>query len=286
MQKERFSLMTFSMDADLALKQMTVTDCLTLAGNEGIPHVDVMDLSEPQIQRYLSAAKETGVTPLCYIGSVSFFSNSEAVIRDKLSHQLQTAARLGAKLYMIVPMNVLKDERFCSRMGKAQVRSRLKTYFSLAVQLAEGSGIRVCFETTPREYTCLSGAEDCRWLLEQVPGLGLVFDTANMLSHGDDPLAYYEALKDYIIHTHIKDVALSAAGWTAGLFCAERTHTGEVMKCCIFGEGVIPLKEILRRMERDGYQGTFALEYCHPKKYPAGFAAHAAQFKKHLAFFE
>ena len=34
-------------------------------------------------------------------------------------------------------------------------------------------------------------------MLERVPGLGLVFDTANMLPHGDDTLTYYEALKEH-----------------------------------------------------------------------------------------
>lgn len=282
---ERFSLMTFTLGIDVAMKKMTVKDCLTLAKNEGIGYVDVMDPSEARVQEYAAAAKETGVKPLCFIGSVSFFSNSEEKIKQTLSAHLRSAAELGAKLYMIVPMNVQKDEKVCAKLGQAEVRNRLKKYFSLAVELAEGTGIKVCFETTPREFTCLSGTEDCRWVLEQVPGLGLVYDTANMLPHGDDPLEYYQALKKYVIHTHVKDVSLSKATWKDKLFHAERARSGEVMKCCVFGEGVIPLKEILNRMEKDGYQGTFALEYSHPEKYPADLAANTQQLKNHMTFF-
>ncbi len=282
---ERFSLMTFTLDIDVAMKKMTVKGCLTLAKNEGIPYVDVMNPSEARVKEYVAAATETGVKPLCFIGSISFFSNSEEKIKETLRKHLQSAAELGAKLYMIVPMNVQKDEKICAKLGKAEVQNRLKKYFSLAVKLAEGTGIKVCFETTPQDYTCLSGTEDCHWILEQVPGLGLVYDTANMLPHGDDPLAYYEALKEHIIHVHVKDVALSKATWKDKLFHAEQTKTGEAMKCCVFGEGVIPLKEIINRMERDNYQGTFALEYSHPEKYPADFAMNDQQMKKHMVFF-
>lgn len=282
---ERFSLMTFTLDIDVAMKKMTVKDSLTLAKNEGIRYVDVMDPSESRVQEYVAASKEIGEKPLCYIGSVSFFSNTEEKIRETMTKHLCAAAMLGAKLYMIVPMNVQKDEKVCAKLGKAEVQNRLKKYFTMAVDLAKDSGIQVCFETTPRDYTCLSGAEDCCWILERVPGLGLVYDTANMLPSGDDPIAYYEALKTHIIHVHVKDVALSKATWKDKLFRAERAKNGEVMKCCVFGEGVIPLKEILTRMERDGYQGTFALEYSHPEKYPADFAVNTQQLKKHMAFF-
>lgn len=281
----KFSLMTFTLDIDVAMKKMTVKDCLTLAKNEGIPYVDVMNPSEAREKEYVAAARETGVKPLCFIGSVSFFSEDDAKIKQTLSRHLQSAAGLGAKLYMIVPMNAQKDGKVCAKLGKAEVRNRLKKYFSLAVKLAEGTGIKACFETTPRDYTCLSGTEDCLWILEQVPGLGLVYDTANMLPHGDDPLEYYEALKAYIVHTHVKDVALTNATWKDKLFRAERAKTGEVMKCCVFGEGVIPLKEILHRMKQDGYPGTFALEYSHPEKYPADFPMNTQQMKKHMAFF-
>ena len=284
MKKEQLSLMTFSLDVDVAMKKMTVKDCLLLAKNEEIPYVDVRNPSKIRLKEYMAAIEETGVKPLCYIGSVSFFSNVENKIRESLTEQLHAAIVMGAKLFMIVPVNAQKDEKVCTKLGKAEVRERLKKYFSLAVSLAEGSGILVCFETTPQDYSCLSGIEDCRWVLEQVNGLGLVYDTANMLPHGDDPLEYYDALKDHIVHVHVKDVSLTKATLMDRLIYAERAKSGKVMKCCLFGKGVIPLKEILQRMDRDGYQGAYALEYSHPTKYPALAEQNAKRLKEHIAF--
>lgn len=286
MDNTKLSLMTFTLDIDMVMKKMTAVECLLLAKNAGIGAVDVMDPSEARLREYQAAAEQTGVRPLCYIGTVSFFCGHADKIRNTLARQLAAAQQLGAKLYMIVPMDVRRDEKRCRKLGKEQVRDCLRRYFSMAVSMAEGTGIRVCFETTPRDYTGLSGTEDCRWILRQVPELGLVYDTANMLPHGDDPLAYYEALKDRILHVHVKDVALRPATWKDKLFHSEMAKSGEVMTCCVPGRGIIPLRQILTRMEQDGYAGTYALEYSHPPRYPADPATNAARLAEHLAFWQ
>ena len=282
----KYSLMTFTLDADIAMKKMTVHESLLLAKEQGIPHIDAMNTSGDRLPEYVDAIKETKLSVLCYIASVSFFSNDEQTIKSEILRNLQIASTLQAKLFMIVPLNVKKDRKICAKLGKNQVQQLLSKYFSLAVMLVRESGIKVCFETTPQDYTCLSGIEDCRWILQQVPQLGLVFDTANMLPCGDDPLEYYEALKNHIVHVHLKDVTLSRPTWKDRLFHAERSKDGKVMKCCVFGKGVIPLKEILRRMELDGYSGSYAIEYSHPDQYPADFQRNAQHLKEHTDFLD
>ena len=286
MDGERLSLMTFMMDSDIVRKKISVEESLQLAQCEGIPYVDVRVLSKNDIEQYVDAMEATGVKTLCYIATVSFFSNEEEAIKEKLLDHLDTAAKLQAKFFMIVPVEAQTDGTICAEMGRASVQETLKKYYSMAVSLAEDSGIQICFETTPHDFSCLSGTEDCRWLLEQVPDLGLVYDTANMLPHGDDPLEYYEALKQYIVHTHLKDVTLNEPTEMGTQLGAEITADGQIMKCCVSGEGVIPLGEIVKRMNEDGYQGYFALEYCHPKSYPADYAQHTEHLRIHMAFFE
>lgn len=286
MDKSRCSLMTFTLDIDVAMRKLSVKEILLLAKNAGISLVDVQNLSPQSLQAYRHASEEAGVRTHCYIGHVSFFSIPEETVRRELQKHLKTAAALDAKLFMIVPLNVVRDKKICAKLDTDQIRQRLKKYFTMAVELAEGTGIHVCFETTPHEFSRLSGIEDCRWVLEQVPNLGLVFDTANMLSHGDDPVEYYEQLKEYMVHIHVKDVAVLKPRWKHYLLPSEWTKEGQIMQCCVFGQGVIPLKEILRRMEKDGYQGIYALEYCHPEKYPASLEHHVHQMKPHMAFLQ
>lgn len=286
MKHTRFSLMTFPFDYDLEENTISVQEILLLARSRGIPYVDVRNPSAQQLRDYANGAKETGVKVLCYIASFSVFSQSDEAVRAQLAQHLENALALKAKLLMLVPIDPYVDEPICLGLGKTEVRKRLKAFFALAVSMAENRKIQICFETTPRTYTYLSGAEDCRWMLEQVPGLRLVYDTANMLPCGENPLEYYRALSQYVVHTHAKDVALSAYQDTGMEKYAERVLDGRAMNCCISGQGAVPLRQICDEMEKQGYTGVYALEYAHPEQSPAGYDQHSRQLQQHLAFWE
>lgn len=281
MKKEQLSLMTFPLDVDVMYRKMTILECLKLAKSAEIGLVDVMNVSDEALPAYLDAMNETGVKVNCYIGLVSFFSSEEKEIIEAIRTYLRTADLIGAQLLTLVPVNVKEDEIICTGLGKAGIRKRLVSFFSEAVSMAQNFAVKVSFETTPQDYTCLSGIEDCRWILEQVPGLGLVYDTANMLPHGDDPIDYYERLKKHIVHVHLKDVRLSES---ASRHTYEQTKDGLTMNCCVSGEGVIPIREIIAHLDHDGYNGTVALEYCHPNEYPAGPSQHEQQLRRHLDY--
>lgn len=284
--RERISLMTFGMEVDVAMKKMTVKEIVEVANDEGIKYVDMMQVSDARIDEYIEAFNGTDVKPYVYIGRMSFFSNSEEKIKELLHKDLETTKKLGTNMYMLVPIDTLKDEKICTKMGREKVKEVLIKYFNVAVSMAKDMGITVCVETTPQDYSCLSGKDDCKYILENVDGLKFVFDTANCLPHGDDPIECYEELKEYICHVHVKDVELKKPSLRDKIFHSERAKNGMSMKCCLSGTGVIPLKELLNRLERDGYSGKYALEYSRPEKFPAYKQDHALRLKEHMKFFE
>ena len=157
---------------------------------------------------------------------------------------------------------------------------RMVKGFQLAVKKGKEYGLEVCFETTPEDVVCLSGTEDCRYVLDRVPDLGLVFDTANMLPHGDDTLSAYEALKDRIVHVHLKDVEL--LNTKPSLFENEVAADGRLMRGTVYGKGVIPVKEVFDRMCADGYNGVFAIEYVRPKSETCNLQEHGSYLKPYL----
>lgn len=263
MMNDRLSLMTFPLAFDLAVKKLTVTDVLNIAAAREIPTVDLMNIPEDQIPAYEAAMEKTGVSVCCYIASISFFNDRPKVYSD-LQKEMDIAAALGAELFMIVPYGPMSDLKKARRLGRERVHERMAKAFSLAVKMGGRYGLRVCFETTPHDETTLSGSDDCERLLERVPGLGLVFDTANMLPHGDETLAAYEQLKKYITYVHLKDVKPVPARVKLPFF--EYTADGLKMSCVVWGEGIIPVKEVCTRMCDDGYMGRFAIEYVRPKK--------------------
>ena len=280
MGNERFSLMTMNLAKELIRGSMTVEDTLRLAAEEGIPYVDVIRVSPKELGVYQKAMTATGVKVYCYICYVSLFSE-EKTIRKALEKELCIARSLQAKKVMIVPYYPVVDHRKAKKLGREQTLETLVRGFQIAVAMGREYGLDVCFETTPQEDIRLSGTEDCRYVLERVPGLGLVLDTANMLPHGDEPLTAYEALKKYIVHVHLKDVTLHKA--RPSPFPDERSADGRRMQLVAIGDGVIPVREIYRRMLVEGYEGVFSIEYARPKNGICTLQEHAEQIKKHLS---
>lgn len=280
MNTPQFSLMTFALTKELVRKTMTVRDTFQMAADSGIPFVDLRWVSDKSIPEYRAAMADTGVSVCCYISGISFFAKEKAICRA-LAREMDIAANLGARLFMIVPYTMFLDPIKAKAMGRSRVLEKLVQGFRLAVEMGKAYGLQVCFETTPDKQIRLSGTEDCRYVLDRVPGLGLVFDTANMLPQGDDPLESYGALKEYILHVHLKDVELVNAKPT--LFEPEVAADGRLMRGTVFGKGVIPVREIHRRMLADGYSGTFALEYIRPKSDCCSPAEHTQHLKKYLS---
>ncbi len=101
-------------------------------------------------------------------------------------------------------------------------------------------------------------AEHSLRLIEEVPGLKLVFDTGNPVFQRDrtkpephpwqDALEFYETVKDHVAHVHIKDCLNPPQG------------SSEPKKYTLPGEGSGRVPEILSALKRDGYQGGLAIE--------------------------
>lgn len=279
MNRERLSLMTFNFALDLLFGKMRVLDVLELAQEESIPFVDLMNVRQKALSEYLSAMDETGARAGCYIASISFFGDEDG-IRERLRSELETATELSAQRMMIVPYSGVGDLRRARRIGRDSVAQTMINGFQIAVQEGRELGMPVCFELTPHDELCLSGTEDCLRVLRAVDGLGLVFDTANMLPHGEDPIEAYEQLSKYVVHVHLKDVALEDR--KKGSAYSERTKDGRVMRCVAWGRGVIPVDELYRRLVKSCYPGLFAIEYSHPSRILCGPEEHRAHLRQFL----
>lgn len=114
-------------------------------------------------------------------------------------------------------------------------------------RIAEAAGVTLIIEN---EHACClgTGAETAR-VLEKInsPAVRAVWDPGNALMAGEQPYpSGYEALKDFIVHVHIKDAAVPAGGgepeWT------------------VVGGGQIDYVGQFAALRRDGYDGWLSLE--------------------------
>ena len=95
-------------------------------------------------------------------------------------------------------------------------------------------------------------------LVNEVPGLKLVFDTGNPVFQRDrskgepypwqDPLEFYEAVKEHVAHVHIKDCLHPPEG------------EDQPERYTMPGEGQARIPEILAALKRDNYQGALTIE--------------------------
>lgn len=94
-------------------------------------------------------------------------------------------------------------------------------------------------------------------LIEEIPGLKLVFDTGNPVFQRDrskpdpqpwqDPFEFWEKVRDHVAHIHIKD-------------CLNPTTDGVEPAYTMPGEGAAKVREILTDAFSRGYDGWIAIE--------------------------
>ncbi len=97
-------------------------------------------------------------------------------------------------------------------------------------------------------------------LLEEVPGMKLIFDTGNPTFQKDrsnpnadgsfpwqDSLEFFETVREHIIHVHVKD-------------CTHPAIEGEEPGYTMPGEGLSHVPAIMSRLVETGYNGVIAIE--------------------------
>jgi predicted dehydrogenase/sugar phosphate isomerase/epimerase len=270
----QWTMLTFPFAREICVGRMKLNSLFALARSRGLTGLDMF-----AVEIWLYGAKrvkhgldQNELTLSSLIVGVGFLADSAKMSR-KIEKAVRTAKRFGCRRIMLAPMDALTSGK-----GWAQVseRDKLEHYvrgFGLAVDIASRSGIEILVEDTPTIGSALSSAADCRALLDRVPGLGLVYDTGNMIPSGDDPIEFFHATKDRIRYVHLKDVEVADKG------TGDRTVDGRHVELRAFGDGIVPLTEIVQLIAADGYRGPMAIEYMRPPS-GASLSAHSAQLDR------
>ena len=114
-------------------------------------------------------------------------------------------------------------------------------------KIAEDTGILLAHENctgwggfTPQNMLELKAEVDS-------PNLVLLYDTGNVVSHGDDPEEFFKGIRGHFDYIHIKDAKFNIG------------DEGHTFTYC--GEGDGNVAEILRRViKEDGYDGVISIE--------------------------
>ena len=221
--------------------------------SRNIDGVNIHDISDEKFDIVCGKLEDAGIRINCFGSAIANWGKQ---INEPFDSSLEEARRaiprmrrLGTKLIRVMSFAVLKDRTPDDQMEEERF-ARLRELHAMFTD----AGI------TPVHENCMNyggmGWTYTMKLLENVPGLKLVFDTGNPVFTDDrtKPRPYpkqsawefYSHVKDHIAYVHIKDGV-----WNEAEQKTDFTFAGD-------GDGDV--RRIVKDLLHNGYDGGFSME--------------------------
>jgi sugar phosphate isomerase/epimerase len=148
-------------------------------------------------------------------------------------------------------------------------------------------GVKFALEVHPTEIAFdIASAERALRALDNHPAFGFNFDPSHLAYQGVDYVKFIHRFSDRIFHCHMKDVGWSKVPVEAGVF-GGHTDFGDQRRYWDFrslGRGNINFEEIIRALNRIGYEGPLSVEWEDSGMDREHGAAEACAFVRRLDF--
>jgi len=203
--------------------------------------VNLTDLCEEAFEEAAEKLSSAGIAVTCFASQLCNWSRPiikhPDIDRQELARAIPRMLELGCRLIrtMSYPNAGWPEQKW-----RDEAVSRLR----MLAEMAKDADIILAHENC--DGWGGQGPKQTLELLERVgaDNLKLVFDTGNPVAHGQDPWAYYEAVREHLVHVHIKDGVLQDAQ----------------MRYSFPGEGAGRVKEVVRDLLGRGYRGGLSIE--------------------------
>jgi sugar phosphate isomerase/epimerase len=126
------------------------------------------------------------------------------------------------------------------------------------------SGVRFALEVHPTEIAFdISSAERALAAVDDHPSFGFNYDPSHFGYQGVDYAAFIERFGDRIFHAHMKDVWWASTPRRSGVFGGHLPfgHRDRAWDFRSIGRGRIDFEEVIRALNRVGYQGPLSVEW-------------------------
>lgn len=214
------------------------------------------DLPEKEFDKVVETLEKNEISVTCLGSSIANWgiplSQPFEETKEVVNRTIERMKRLNTKLVRIMSYKVIVDDSGVFSEDQNLTERMMRMNWICQSFLDQGM--------TPVHENCHTygglSYEHTLHMLEQVPGLKLVFDTGNppVIADGrklfpypmQDSLEYYSHVKDHIVHVHIKDSYMDADGKTEHY--------------CFPGEGKGYVREIVKDLVKSGYDGYYSIE--------------------------
>jgi sugar phosphate isomerase/epimerase len=209
------------------------------------------DVSEAVFEKAADALQEAGITVCCFDSGIadgkSSIHEDFEIALGKLERTIPRMKRLGAIRVRIMSYPMLPD-------GEDQLLKERFRRMNEIVKRFGDEGIQVLHENC-RNYGGRHWDNTLR-MLDNVPGLKLIYDTANPLAEVDwskpephpklSSWEFYKNVRDHVVHVHIKD-----RKWT---------ENPKGFPHCYPDEGIAEVERILSDLIERDFQGAISIE--------------------------
>lgn len=213
---------------------------LEIRGIDGVMRADkIPQLSKDQLPETKRELAEKGLEIIGFGTSCRFHSPEEyGAAVEEGKRAIDVCADAGIPFIRVFG-DQIKDES-----EQQEVIGRVAKGIRELCDYAAGTPVMVLQEV----HGNFNRLETIMGVVEKVkdcPNFGLIWDIAHSdKTYGDDWKTFYQGIRSYIRHVHIKD------------------HIREKgFSLCLVGDGDIPIKDIVHTLESDGYHGYYSIEW-------------------------
>ena len=222
---------------DIALAKEHGMQALEIRGIDGIlDNGEIADFSEENATKTKQLLAKSGVGILVLGTSCAFHTEEKcekAMIEGRAA--IDIAWRIGIPYIRVFGNNIVPEEREASMARVADGIAALCRY-------ASDKNVTVLLEVHA-DFNTIEALTPVLDVLKEYDNFGLIWDVYHShRAYGQHWTPFYEFIRPYIRHVHLKDMAPD------GTLVAT-------------GDGEIPLLDIVDRLLADGYDGYFSLEW-------------------------
>ena len=232
----------------------SLEECLQYYADRGLEALEIHSLSINEIgwETLKGILERTGFQLSSIFRIFDFAKDPDiAPVREVL----EQAQFFDVKNVMFVPGWYQKEDR------REEEKAQIVAVFRQACALGKEYGVEITIEDFGSSNTIVSTMDSMLWLLEQVEDLKVTLDTGNFMYSDGDLLEAFERMKDRIVHVHMKDQKNACPpGYDRN---PDRSSSGVAIYPSPLGEGILPLREILERLDGIGYEGYLPIEIFH-----------------------
>jgi sugar phosphate isomerase/epimerase len=216
----------------------------------GFPTANIHDIPDAAFEAVVPRLEAAGVKVYCFGSTIGNWAKKIdqpfEVSLTEARRAIPRMQRLGTKFIRVMSYAIREGEDQMEEERFLRMRELTKMFLDAGIQ--------------PVHENCMNyggmGWPFMLKLLENVPGLKVVFDTGNPVFNDDrskpkphpkqDPWEFYTHVKEFIAHVHVKD-----AIWNPAKNDADYTYPGE-------GRGAV--RRILQDLIASGYQAGISIE--------------------------